>query len=76
MSRLRILGTLATDRQVVSRAFAAEFLASADGLRDRLWGASVVEAEGEDDLAAEFGVSSMAIYRQIENHKLDEVAPW
>ena len=71
-----ILGTLATDRQAVSRAFAAEFLAPAGGLRERLQGASVVEAEGVDDMAAEFGVSSMVVHRQIENHKLAEVAAW
>lgn len=71
-----ILGTLATDRQAVSRAFAAEFLAPAEGLRERLRGASVVEAEGVDDLAAEFGVSSAVIHRQIDNHGLAEVAAW
>ena len=71
-----MLGTLATDRQAFSRAFAAEFLAPAEGLRKRLRGASVVEAEGVDDLAAEFGVSSIVIRRQIDNHDLAEVATW
>ena len=71
-----MLGTLATDRQAFSRAFAAEFLAPAEGLRERLRDASVVEAEGVDDLAAEFGVSSIVIRRQIDNHDLAEVATW
>ena len=71
-----ILGTLATDRQAFSRAFAAEFLAPAEGLRERLRGASVVEVEGVDDLAAEFSVSGAVIRHQIDNHGLAEVAAW
>ena len=76
VSSAGILSTLATDRQALSRAFAAEFLAPAEGLRQRLRSAAVVEAERLDDLGAEFGVSSMAIRHQIENHNLATVAAW
>jgi hypothetical protein len=61
--------TRATDwQQSASRAFAAELLAPATALADRLAGASAWEQH--DHLADEFQVSPMVIAYQIENHGL------
>jgi hypothetical protein len=54
-----------TDRQKVERAFAAELLAPADGIRERLpedptW-------EDVEEVADHFGVSSRVIQHQLEN---------
>ena len=68
-----LLSSLATSRQARSRAFAAEFLAPAESLRRRLNGGPV-EPETVDELGVEFGVSSMVIRHQIENHELATVA--
>lgn len=70
-----ILSSLATDRQAQSRAFAAEFLAPAESLRQRLNGGPV-EPERVDELGTEFGVSSHVIRHQIENHELATIADW
>ena len=67
-----MLSSLATDRQAQSRSFAAEFLAPASELKRRLAGDSI-DAEGIDDLAREFGVSSEVIRHQVRNHDLAEV---
>lgn len=64
-----ILSSLATDRQARSRAFAAELLAPAESLRERL-SDQPVPPERVDDLGHEFGVSSQVIRHQIENHHL------
>lgn len=58
-----------SDRQRLSRAFAAEFLAPADALRERIRTSEI----GEDDVARltkEFGVSSFVIQHQLENHQI------
>ena len=68
-----LLNSLATDRQAQSRAFAAEFLAPADSLRDRITG-RCVDSEQVDDLGREFRVSSELIRRQIQNHDLAQLA--
>ena len=70
-----LLSSLATSRQARSRAFAAEFLAPAESLCRRLNGGPV-EPETVDELGIEFGVSSMVIRHQIENHELATVAGW
>ena len=64
-----LLSSLTTERQAQSRAFAAEFLAPAASLRQRIDGDSL-EVERIDDLGREFGVSSELIRRQIRNHRL------
>ena len=64
-----LLTSLSTDSQAQSRAFAAEFLAPAGALQQRLAGDGV-EPERADDLAQEFGVSSHLIRHQIKNHNL------
>ena len=70
-----ILSGLATDRQAQSRAFAAEFLAPAEALRQRLGGEQVSPDEVED-LACDFDVSGYVVRHQIENHNLAQIADW
>ncbi len=66
---LGILSSLHTDRQAMSRAFAAEFLAPAQALGARLKG-EFVDEETIESLGDEFGVSTYVISRQIKNHRL------
>ena len=69
-----LLTTMKTDRQARSRSFAAELLAPAQGLRDRLGGQSGwIESETVDEVAEEFEVSSFVVCHQIENHGLGHV---
>lgn len=56
-------------KQRINRAFAAEFLAPAELLRERLAGIPIDESEVES-IADEFGVSDHVINHQIENHRL------
>jgi len=58
-----------TEHQQRNRAFAAEFLAPADSIRERL-GTDRLSEDDLDDLAQEFEVSGFVIRHQIENHKL------
>jgi hypothetical protein len=58
-----------TEHQQRNRAFAAEFLAPAASIRERL-GTDRVSEDNLEDLAQEFGVSGLVIRHQIENHKL------
>jgi hypothetical protein len=62
-----------TDRQKRNRAFAAEFLAPADWLRERIGGTWVTPDE-VDEWAEELGVSADVVGRQIENHRLAAMA--
>jgi hypothetical protein len=62
-----------TDRQARNRAFAAEFLAPAEGLRDRASGGTVTTDE-VDILASEFGVSPWVIKHQLENHEIASIS--
>lgn len=62
-----------TERQKRNRAFAAEFLAPSALLSEFVSGRTVDEEE-LDDLAEEFGVSSLVIQHQFQNHRIvDEV---
>lgn len=70
-----LLSSLATDRQAQSRAFAAEFLAPAASLRDRIT-AKRVHSEQIDDLGREFRVSTELIRRQIQNHDIAAIAAY
>lgn len=67
-----LLGSLETDRQAQSRAFAAELLAPADALRRRL-ADDPVDDEQIEDLGRAFGVSGELVRRQIENHGLAKI---
>ena len=68
-----ILSSLATDAQARSRAFAAELLAPAESVRERL-GSGPAASEMVDELCLEFGVSRLVIRHQIENHGLARIA--
>ena len=68
-----ILSSLATDAQARSRAFAAELLAPAESLRERLNGGPATPGK-VNALADEFGVASLVIRHQIENHALASFA--
>ncbi|MEA2462457.1 MAG: hypothetical protein QOJ98_204 [Acidobacteriota bacterium] len=62
-----------SDRQKRNRAFAAEFLAPAAGIQERV-ASSIVSAEVVDDLAQHYGVSSAAIVHQLANQRIAGVA--
>jgi len=61
-----------SERQQRNRAFAAEFLAPASGLRDRI-AHPVVDTDDIGELAAAFGVSPYVIEHQIKNHQIARV---
>jgi hypothetical protein len=58
-----------TEHQQRNRAFAAEFLAPAESIKQRITGDRVGE-EDVEELAHEFQVSDLVIRHQIQNHKL------
>jgi hypothetical protein len=62
-----------TEHQRRNRAFAAEFLAPAESLKERITGDRVGE-EDIEDLADEFQVSDRIIRHQIQNHNLASLA--
>jgi Zn-dependent peptidase ImmA (M78 family) len=72
-SELALLVKSASDPQQRNRAFAAEFLAPASGLRQRVSGAQL-DPEEVEALARDFGVSSLVIKHQLENHRIAEIA--
>ena len=61
-----------SERQQRNRAFAAEFLAPSSALRQRVT-RPVVDGDDIDELAAAFGVSSLVVAHQIQNHGIAEV---
>lgn len=71
--RFAVISKLKTERQQMNRAFAAEFLAPHEMLKNDLSGYAVGEEE-IDDLAADYGVSAYVIRHQIENHGLAQVS--
>ncbi|MDE2912545.1 MAG: hypothetical protein OXL68_06440 [Paracoccaceae bacterium] len=73
--RLGIVGSLHNDRQALTRAFAAEFLAPAEVLY-RQWSASKVPEDEVDKLSQEFDVSTRVIWHQIDNYKREMSASW
>ena len=58
-----------TEHQQRNRAFAAEFLAPAEFIKERIGGHRVGE-EDMEELAQEFQVSDLVIRHQIQNHNL------
>ena len=74
-SGLGLLSSLATERQAESRAFAAEFLAPSQSLRQRI-DTERVGIEQIDELGREFDVATAVIEHQIENHGIAEIAPY
>jgi hypothetical protein len=71
--RFAVVSGLRTERQQMSRAFAAEILAPHWMLKSDLSGPVIGEDEVED-LATEYGVSTFVVKHQIENHNLARVA--
>lgn len=69
-----LISSLATDFQAFTRAFAAEFLAPAQKLREQIGGRSV-DAATLRELARSFRVSIAVIRHQIENHHLARLVP-
>lgn len=67
-----VLTRAPTPRQQRGRAFAAEFLAPAAALRDRVHRRFLHE-DDLSDLSAEFGVSPFVIGHQLGNHEIAEV---
>ena len=61
-----------TERQQRNRAFAAEFLAPSSGLREKI-AHNVVDSEIINELATDFGVSSLVVEHQIVNHRIATV---
>lgn len=61
-----------TERQQSNRAFAAEFLAPSAALQQRVQRATL-DHDDVDELATEFGVSSLVIAHQLANHKIARV---
>ncbi|MBI4951767.1 MAG: hypothetical protein HY908_07010 [Myxococcales bacterium] len=64
----RVLTAAGTRLQAATRAFAAELLAPAEMLRERL--TDGLADDRLDDLADEFGVAATVIQHQIDNHGL------
>ena len=61
-----------SERQQRNRTFAAEFLAPSSGLQERISG-QTVDGDQIDELADEFGVSSLVIEHQVQNHRIARV---
>ena len=70
--RTTLITRSTTARQAVGRAFAAELLAPAEALGQRLRGRA--DEDEVEMLAGEFGVSTYLIDRQIRNHRIAPVA--
>ena len=69
-----LISSLATDFQAFTRAFAAEFLAPAQKLREQI-GGRPVDASALRELARSFRVSIAVIRHQIANHHLARLVP-
>ncbi|MDQ2731098.1 MAG: hypothetical protein M3Y56_05520 [Armatimonadota bacterium] len=67
-----IVSRVRSDRQQRNRAFAAEFLAPAKLVQERISGSTISDDE-VNDLAEDFHVSDYVIRHQIENHHLATV---
>lgn len=61
-----------SERQKRNRAFAAEFLAPSQGLKQRVR-RHVVDSDDMNEMAAEFGVSSLLIEHQLRNHRIADI---
>lgn len=67
-----LLTRVSSDKQRRNRAFAAELLAPAEGIRQFLSGSRVAPDETAE-IADHFGVSDWLIRHQIQNHRIAEV---
>jgi Zn-dependent peptidase ImmA (M78 family) len=64
-----------SERQKRNRAFAAEFIAPAQRLRESI-NTKIVTEEDIQDLALSFGTSDFVIRHQIQNHRLARISKW
>jgi hypothetical protein len=62
-----------TERQRVERAFAAELLAPAEGIRQRLAGASEIGVDDLEAVARHFRVAPVLVQHQLENQLIGRV---
>jgi hypothetical protein len=67
-----LLTRASSDRQKRNRAFAAEMLAPAEGIRELLSGSRIAPDEIVE-IAAHFRVSEWLIQHQIQNHRIAEI---
>lgn len=67
-----LLTRISSDKQKRNRAFAAELLAPAAGLRKLLSGSRIAQDE-ITEAAAHFGVSEWLVEHQVQNHRIAEV---
>jgi hypothetical protein len=64
-----LLTRISSDRQKRNRAFAAELLALAEGIR-KLISESRIDRDEVAEVAAELGVSEWLVEHQVQNHQL------
>ena len=69
---LALLTRISSDRQKRNRAFAAELLAPADGIRKLLSGSRIARDEVAE-IAAHLNVSEWLVEHQLQNHRLATV---
>lgn len=67
-----LLTSARSNRQQRGRAFAAEFLAPSNSLREELH-QSVLDEDEIEDLASRFGVSQWVIEHQVKNHGIARI---
>ena len=67
-----LLTSARSNRQQRGRAFAAEFLAPSNSLREQLH-SSVLDEDEIEDLASRFGVSQWVIEHQVKNHGIAQI---
>lgn len=67
-----LLTRISSDKQKQNRAFAAELLAPADGIRKLLSGSKIARDE-ITEVAAHLGVSEWLIEHQVQNHRIAAV---
>lgn len=70
-----LVAPIYSDRQKRNRAFAAEFLAPAALIRQRI-PRHVLTEDDVQDLAEHFGTSDQVIRHQIQNHQLAQLSAW
>jgi hypothetical protein len=67
-----LLTRIGSDRQKRNRAFAAELLAPADGLRQLVSGSRIARDE-VTEVASDLGVSEWVVEYQVQNHRIAKI---
>jgi len=68
-----LLTRIKSDKQKLNRAFAAELLAPAEGLRQFFSNRSKISREDINDAAEFFGVSEFVVEHQVRNHDIADI---